>query len=101
MGHARSGVTQQHYTAQSLETLRAAVESIRLALSTGQVIELPMRLAAGAPEGPKTDGRTAELTAALTAARGKAPRQSFMNLWERDTRFKLVTFGLGSRRSTN
>jgi hypothetical protein len=33
MGYAGSGVTHQHYMAQTLAMLQAAVESIKLALS--------------------------------------------------------------------
>ena len=47
MGHAAEGVTAQHYAAQNLETLAAAVAKIALDLSTGQVIALPMRAVAG------------------------------------------------------
>ncbi len=71
MGHAGSGVTQLHYTAQTLATLHAAVEAIHLNLTTGQVLTLPLRIAVGADgpaaEPPQAAGRTAE----LTAGRGK------------------------------
>ncbi len=68
MGHAGSGVTQQHYTAQTLATLKAAVETIRLDLSTGEVIALPMRAVGGSERDPQADGHTAEFTAGLPQA---------------------------------
>jgi integrase len=43
MGHAAEGVTAQHYAAQNLALLRAAIESIVLDLTTAQVISLPVR----------------------------------------------------------
>ncbi len=43
MGHAAEGVTAQHYAAQNLDLLRAAVETIALDLTTAQVITLPVR----------------------------------------------------------
>jgi integrase len=101
MGHSGSGVTQQHYTAQTIATLHAAVASIRLDLSTGEVIALPMRGVAGSDRTPKTEGLTAVFTAGLTAARSKGAGQSPMVSTERDTSLELATFGLGSRRSTN
>jgi hypothetical protein len=101
MGHAGSGVTQQHYTAQTLATLRAGVEAIALDLSTGHVIALPIQAVAGAVEGQKADGLTAGFTAALTAGRGKQLAKSSTISMERDTSLELATFGLGSRRSTN
>jgi hypothetical protein len=97
MGHAGSGVTQQHYTAQTLATLHAAVESIRLDLSTPDGIALPMRALSGPDRSPETDG----LTADFTAGRSKPDGKSSMISRERDTSLELATFGLGSRRSTN
>jgi integrase len=48
MGHAAEGVTAQHYAAQNLETLAAAVAKIELDLSGGggKVIALPVRAVA-------------------------------------------------------
>jgi hypothetical protein len=97
MGHAGSGVTQQHYTAQSHAILRAGVEAIQMDLSTGQVIALPMQAVAASPESSKTDG----LTADFTADRGKHLAKSTTISLERDTGLEPATFGLGSRRSTN
>jgi len=74
MGHAGSGVTQLHYTAQSLATLRAAVESIRLDLLRGHLVALPMRVAAGAESAPIDPPEAAGRTADLTAGRGMASR---------------------------
>jgi hypothetical protein len=101
MGHAGSGVTQQHYTAQTLATLHAAVESIRLDLSAANGFELPMRAVPGTDRTPKTDGLTADFTAGLTAGRSKPEGKSSMISRERDTGLEPATFGLGSRRSTN
>ncbi len=44
MGHAGAGVTQRNYTARVLEPLQAAVETIELNLSCGQVIALPLKV---------------------------------------------------------
>jgi hypothetical protein len=86
MGHAGSGVTQLHYTAQSLETLRAAVECIRLDLSMGKLLALPVRMASGGsggPSGGSTDEPQAGTVAAvsyrrLTAGRGTRRRNRRM-----------------------
>ena len=51
MGHAAGDVTALHYTAQTLRTLRDAVESIKLDLSRGEVVALPIRAVAGALRG--------------------------------------------------
>jgi integrase len=78
MGHAPATVAERHYTSTILTKLRDAVESIKLHLTTGQVIALPMRAVAIAesasappgepgPEAPQAAG----LTAVLTATRGK------------------------------
>jgi len=50
MGHAAAGVTAQHYAAQNLALLHAAVETIVLDLSTSQIIALPMRAVASESE---------------------------------------------------
>jgi len=47
MGHAAAGVTAQHYAAQDLELLRDAVAMIALDLTTGQVLQLPVRAVGG------------------------------------------------------
>jgi TusA-related sulfurtransferase len=99
MGHAGSGVTQQHYTAQTLATLHAAVESIRLDLSAANGFELPMRAVPGTDRTPKTDGLTADFTAGLTAGRSKPEGKSSMISRERDTGLEPATFGLGSARN--
>ncbi len=62
MGHAPQGVTQRHYTAGNLEAMRRAVETIKLNLTTGEVVALPMRKVANGPdEGgepePQDEGR--------------------------------------------
>ncbi len=81
MGHAGSGVTQQHYTAQTLTMLQAAVESIKLELSTGQLIALPMRGVAGSsqedPEPSQAAGPTADLPRGLPRpAVSKSPKSA-------------------------
>ncbi len=101
MGHAAGSVGERHYTATILAKLKAAVESIRLDLSTGQVIELPLRAVAGSPAPQQADGPTADFTAGLTAGRGNRFTASPTISLERDTSLELATFGLGSRRSTN
>jgi excisionase family DNA binding protein len=65
MGHAGSGVTQQHYTAQSLATLKAAIECIVLDLTTGQLVALPMRAVGGSHPEPQAAGHTADLPRGL------------------------------------
>jgi integrase len=75
MGHASSGETQQHYTAQTLAALKAAVEAIRLDLSAGELVTLPMRAVGTGKMPPQTVGLTADFTAGLTAGRGKESTQ--------------------------
>jgi integrase len=72
MGHAAGDVTALHYTARSLRSLHEAVERIKLDLSAGEVIALPMRLASGAREPSTTEPQAGTVTAILTAGRGKA-----------------------------
>jgi hypothetical protein len=95
MGHAGSGVTQRHYTAQTIAMLQAAVQSIHLDLSTGEVVALPMRALAGTDRHSKADGLTAGFTATLTAGRCKRGGESSMISLERDTGLEPATFGLG------
>jgi integrase len=45
MGHAAANVTDGAYTSTSLDTLRVAVESIKLVLSVGEVIALRVKIA--------------------------------------------------------
>ncbi len=76
VGHAADNVGDGHYTNRTLVALAAAVESIKLDLSTGEVVQLPVRMVAGGePMGssePSTDGPQAgTLAALLTADRGK------------------------------
>jgi hypothetical protein len=74
MGHSAGSVGERHYTAMTaavMAKLRDAVETIRLDLSTGEMIALPLRAVAGAEEGSEAAGLTAALTAGLTAGRSK------------------------------
>ncbi len=74
MGHSAGSVGERHYTAMTpavLARLRAAIESIQLDLSNGEVIALPMRAVGGVVLGPQAAGLTAGFTAALTAGRSK------------------------------
>lgn len=64
MGHGAANVTDAHYTAKTMQRLAAAVAKIDLDLSTGEVVELPLRRAAGGEDPPEeTDAITAEATA--------------------------------------
>ncbi len=78
MGHAPATVAERHYTSSIMTKLRDAVESIKLDLTTGQVISMPMRIVASgeAASEPGSDAsseppKAAALTAVLTAGRGK------------------------------
>jgi hypothetical protein len=75
MGHAPATVAERHYTSAILTKLRDAVESIKLDLTTGQVIALPMRavaIAETASAPPGEPGPEAPQAAGLTATRGKS-----------------------------
>jgi integrase len=78
MGHAPATVAERHYTSTILTKLRDAVESIKLELTMGQIIALPMRAVASGEtasepgsEAASEPAQAAGLTAVLTAARGK------------------------------
>jgi hypothetical protein len=118
MGHAGAGVTQVHYTNKSLEILQAAVESIKLNLSTAQIITLPVRKVANGetPSEAPSDGKrfpsepppdplketpqagtcTDLFTDPLPTRVGKRAQKV-----ERDTGFEPATSSLGSWHSTN
>jgi hypothetical protein len=77
MGHSAGSVGERHYTAMTaavMAKLRDAVETIRLDLSTGEMIALPLRAVAGAEEGSEAAGLTAGLTAGRSKRRQKTPR---------------------------
>ncbi|HEV3189781.1 MAG TPA: tyrosine-type recombinase/integrase, partial [Polyangiaceae bacterium] len=94
MGHAGSGVTQQHYTAQTLAMLKAAVEAIRLDLSTGDVIALPMRAVGATEDDNQTEGHAAELTAGLPRPAVRRSAKTAKALAP-PRRFERPAFGLG------
>ena len=77
MGHAGGSVTQRHYTARTLETLRAAIETLQLDLTTEPTMVLPMEPAAGekptAGEAPQTAGDVAERVANRDKPATRAP----------------------------
>jgi len=81
MGHSARSVTRRHYVGEDLAVLQAAIEKIVLDVSTGQVITLPLAVAAaGASEADPRYNLTAELTAGLTAGRGKGGSERIANL---------------------
>jgi integrase len=45
MGHAAEGVTEKHYNSVELSKLQEAIQTIKLDVSTGDVVELPMKVA--------------------------------------------------------
>lgn len=65
-GHAARSVTRRHYIGDDLAPLRDAIERIKLDLSTGQVVVLPLVSVGGAS---KVDQRYTD-AAKLTASRG-------------------------------
>ncbi len=66
MGHGGAGVTDESYTAKTLARLAEAVGRIGLDLSAGKIVELPLKVAAGADQTIADDPPfTAELTAPL------------------------------------
>ena len=74
MGHAPATVAERHYTSTILTKLRDAVESIKLELTMGQIIALPMRAVASGETASEPGSEAASepaQAAGLTAARGK------------------------------
>ncbi len=70
MGHAAKSVARKHYIDDDLAPLLAAIRKIRLDLTTGKVVALPLALVANG--GAEGDPRLMSDTAVLTATRGKA-----------------------------
>jgi integrase len=88
LGHSARSVTRRHYVGDDLAVLQEAIEKIGLEVSADQVLAQP--LAVGGGGAPHADHRyklTAELTAGLTAGRGKRGARRTPNL------LKLIGIG--------
>jgi integrase len=88
LGHSARSVTRRHYVGDDLAVLQEAIEKIGLEVSADQVLAQP--LAVGGGGAPHADHRyklTAELTAGLTAGRGKRGSRRRPNL------LKLIGIG--------
>jgi hypothetical protein len=90
-------MTAQHYTALAISTLQAAVETIRLDLSAGEVIALPMRAVGGADPVPKAAAHGADFGAGLGAGRTKREGESPMISLARPAGLEPATRGLEGR----
>lgn len=88
LGHSARSVTRRHYVGDDLAVLQEAVEKIVLDVSTGQLLTLPLAVAGrGAQDADHRYKLTAELTAGLTAGRGKRGARRTPNL------LKLIGIG--------
>jgi integrase len=97
MGHAGSGVTQQHYTAQTLATLQAAVATIGLEDSLVDGITLQSDAISGRDRGAITAGLSADFGAGLSAGRTMQEAKSPMISNAPPRRFERPANGLGNR----
>jgi integrase len=96
MGHAPAGVTMKSYTSQALGILRKAIETIKLDLVTGDVLQLPFRVAVGANaanDGSSLARAKSEPAASQTEIEGDS-RSRFRDLNSRPTVYETVALPL-------
>ena len=102
IGHSRGTVAERHYIGRrNLDPWREAIETIRLDLSTGEVIALPVKVAVGAesndvgggvvggPDGQDTGCRTPKLVAGCD--KGGCDVEESSNKLDRDSGRRTVT----------